>query len=310
MPRPDAPRDDRVVLVEGPWTHRDVSANGARFHVAELGDGPLVLLIHGFPQFWWAMRHQMVAVAEAGYRAVSVDLRGYGGSDKPPRGYDAFTLASDVAGLVRALGEPNAILLGHDLGGTAAWTTSVLHADVVRGLVVLAAAHPRRMRNTLRSDPAQVAASRYLLGFQRPWVPERQLVRDDAALVAKMLRTWSAPGWLDVEAERRYRDHMQILHVPHSVLEYYRWAMRSQVRPDGLRFAKAMKAPVLAPTLQLHGSLDPNVLSRTAQGSGRYVSGSYEWRLIDGAGHFLQEEAAKVVNAEILRWLDELDRTR
>jgi len=99
-----APRSGDPVYIDGPWTHRSVSANGTRFHVAERGDGPLVLLLHGFPEFWWAWRHQLISLSEAGFRAVAVDLRGYGGSDKPPRGYDLITAAADAAGLVRSLG--------------------------------------------------------------------------------------------------------------------------------------------------------------------------------------------------------------
>ena len=96
------------VRIDGPWTHRDVAANGARFHIAEMGDGPLVLLLHGFPQFWWTWRHQLTALADAGYRAVAMDLRGVGGSDRTPRGYDPANLALDITGVVRSLGEPDA----------------------------------------------------------------------------------------------------------------------------------------------------------------------------------------------------------
>ncbi len=105
-----------VIQISGPWSHRSVTANGTRFHVASMGDGPLVLLLHGFPEFWWTWRHQLVALADAGYRAVAVDLRGYGGSDKPPRGYDLMTAAADIAGLIRALGEANAVVVGPRLG--------------------------------------------------------------------------------------------------------------------------------------------------------------------------------------------------
>lgn len=311
MPGPDSTNGQAHVLVEGPWTHREISANGMRFHAAELGEGPLVLLLHGFPQFWWAMRHQMEALAHAGYRAVAPDLRGYGESDKPPRGYDAFTLASDVGGMIRALGARDAVIVGHDWGGFAAWSTAVLHPEPVRGLVTLSAPHPRRFRNTLVTEPrGQLRASAHLLGFQRPWVPERQLVSDDAAAIGRMLHSWSAPGWPDAESEHRYREHMLLPHVAHSALEYYRWVLRSQLRPDGQRFMRLLGQPVGVPTLQLHGALDSCVLPRTAAGSGRYVGGPYTWRLVEGAGHFPHEEAPKVVAGEILHWLDELDRSR
>src|SRR6185369_3744828 len=137
--------DESVVLVEGPWTHRFVGANGSRFHVVEAGTGPLVLFLHGFPEFWWAWHDILPQVADAGFRAVAVDLRGYGASDKPPRGYDGYTLAADVVGLIRALGERTAALVGVGYGGLAAWASAALHERVIRRLVILGAAHPLRM---------------------------------------------------------------------------------------------------------------------------------------------------------------------
>src|SRR5690349_6774150 len=144
---------DAVVQIGGPWTHRSVSANGTRFHAAEAGDGPLVLLLHGFPEFWWTWRHQLTALPEAGFRAVAVDLRGYGGSDKPPRGYDLVTAAADAAGLIRALGEANAIVVGHGLGGLIAWTVAAYNPKVVRRLAVVSVAHPMRMRAEMLAGP-------------------------------------------------------------------------------------------------------------------------------------------------------------
>lgn len=114
-------------------SHRDVAANGARFHIAELGEGPLVLLLHGFPQFWWTWRHQLTALADAGFRAVAMDLRGVGGSDRTPRGYDPANLALDVTGVIRSLGEPDAALVGHDLGGYLAWTAAVMRPSWCAG---------------------------------------------------------------------------------------------------------------------------------------------------------------------------------
>src|SRR6201996_213176 len=142
-----------AIAISGPWTHRTVSANGTRFHVASLGDGPLVLLLNGFPEFWWTWRSQLVSLAAAGYRPVAADLRGYGGSDKPPRGYDLITAAADVAGLIRALGEANAVVVGHDWGGLVAWSVGAYFPKVVRRLAVVSAAHPLRARAALFAEP-------------------------------------------------------------------------------------------------------------------------------------------------------------
>ena len=144
-----------VIQITGPWTHRSVTANGTRFHVVSMGEGPLVLLLHGFPGWTW--RHQLVSLAEAGYRAVAVDLRGYGGSDKPPRGYDLITAAADAAGLVRALGEANATIVGHDWGGLTAWTLAAYFPKAVRRLAVVSMAHPLRMRTRVLSSPFTIS---------------------------------------------------------------------------------------------------------------------------------------------------------
>jgi pimeloyl-ACP methyl ester carboxylesterase len=114
-----------------------VAANGARFHVAVAGDGPLVLLLHGFPTFWWTWRHQLPALAEAGYRVAAMDLRGFGASDKPPRGYDPRTMAEDASGVIRSLGDRDAVVVGQGLGGLVAWTLSVVHPRQVRRLVAV-----------------------------------------------------------------------------------------------------------------------------------------------------------------------------
>jgi pimeloyl-ACP methyl ester carboxylesterase len=294
--------EEKAVLLDGPWTHRDVNANGIRLHIAEAGSGPLVMLVHGFPEFWWSWHHQLVSLAEAGYHVVAPDLRGYGASDKPPRGYDAPTLSADLAGLVRALGERDAIFVGHDWGGHLAWSTAALHPNVVRRLVVLSIAHPLRMQEAMFSDRRQRKASRYILRFQLPWAPERWIVANDAANVGSLLHSWGGPGFPDAETERNCREAMQIRYAPHRSLEYYRWAVRSLRRSDGRRYRQAMTAPVTAPTLQLHGAVDPCVLAATAVGSSRYVAAEYEWMLLDGVGHFPHQEVPDLVTKELLRW--------
>ena len=193
--------DASAVLVDGPWTHRVVSANGIGLHVAEAGTGPLVLLLHGFPEFWWTWRHQLVGLADAGFRVVAPDLRGYGASDKPPRGYDAVTLAADVAGLVRALGERDATIVGHDWGGLLAWTVGTLHPRVVRRLAVLGAAHPAPAARGPAHRPARPAPGQRL----RVRVPDPALRRVAADPGRRRVRRPAAGALVrpDLAAHRR-----------------------------------------------------------------------------------------------------------
>ena len=297
--------EDSVVLHDGPWTHRDVSANGIRLHVTECGTGPLVVLLHGFPQYWWAWRHQLTGLADAGFRVAAPDLRGYGGSDKPPRGYDSMTAADDVAGLIRTLGEKDAVVVGHGWGGHIAWTVAAKHPTVVRRLAVLSAPHPLRWTQALLRDAEQRRASGYVARFQLPWQPERWMVADDAANVARIMTAWGGPRFPHAETDRAWREAMLILGAPHCALEYYRWAVRSAARSDGRRFRRLLRRPLDVATLQLHGALDRCVLPRTAQGSSRHVAGSYEWRILDGVGHFPAEEAPDAVTGELVRWCKE-----
>ena len=298
--------DESCVLLDGPWTHRFVSANGSRFHVVEAGTGPLVLFLHGFPEFWWAWEPQLVAVADAGFRAVAVDLRGYGASDKPPRGYDAYTMAADVTGLIRALGERSATLVGTGFGGMLAWTTAAFHPQIVKRLVVSGAAHPLRARTAVFADPrGQLAAAAPMLKFQIPRY-EHVLTRDGAAPIGEFLRDWGGPAWVRSadfpDYVQKCRDAFQIPQVAFCALEAYRWAFRSVLRLHGYRFVKLLQKPIVTPTLQLHGAVDPAILPRTAQGSGRYVLAAYEWRILRGVGHFPHREAPDLVTGEILRW--------
>ncbi|MFC5801876.1 alpha/beta fold hydrolase [Streptomyces formicae] len=161
--------------------HRFVEVNGIRLHVAEQGEGPLILLLHGFPECWYSWRHQFAPLAEAGYRVVAPDQRGYARSDAPEdvAAYSLLHLVGDVVGLIHALGEERAVVVGHDWGGPVAWTTALLRPDLVRGVAGLSV--PPRRRGPVPPIPTLRSAfgdSFYQVYFQRPGVADRELAED------------------------------------------------------------------------------------------------------------------------------------
>jgi pimeloyl-ACP methyl ester carboxylesterase len=301
--------DASSVRLPGPWTHRAVSANGIRLHVAECGEGPLVVLVHGFPEFWWSWRHQLTALAGHGYRAVAVDLRGYGDSDKPPRGYDLWTLAGDVAGLIRALGESRAHVVGHDWGGLVAWTLTALHPLRVESLTVLGAPHPLAVRSSVVRDLAGQgrATASYALGFQLPRLPERSLRIHDGARVERIMRRWAGADWAASDdfaaAVAQCRRAVQVPGVVHCAMEYYRWALRSQARIEGRRFAAAVARVPEVPVLQIHGADDPCLLTRTAAASQRWAGPRHTLEVLADTGHFPHEEHPAAVNDLVTAFL-------
>lgn len=302
------PVDAAFVEIDGPWEHKFVAANGARFHVAELGDGPLVLLLHGFPQFWYTWRHQMVAIAGAGFRVAAMDLRGYGGSDKPPRGFDTYMSTLDTASVIRALGETEAVVIGQGLGGWIAWSMPTFRPDVTRAIGSLSMPHPRIMRRATWANRPQRLASRWIVDLQWPLRPERAMARSQD-YVESLLTAWSSPfgDYPSSEDVERYAKAMQIPFVAHSAAEHYRWLGRSSIRPDGPMFMRRIRRGVHVPVLQLQGSDDRCILRSATTGSGAYVSRSYTYVPVERAGHFLTEEAPEVVSAAIVEWLGTLD---
>jgi pimeloyl-ACP methyl ester carboxylesterase len=295
------------VLIEGPWTHRLVSAHGARFHAAVTGpdDGaaPLVVLLHAFPQFWWAWRHQLVALAEAGYRAAAIDLRGFGASDKPPIGHSTPALVRDVAGVIRSLGARDAVVVGHGLGGTIAWSMPTLTPGVTRAVAVLANPHPVTL-HTIRPRMLPVGSIAQVLKFQLPWFPERAL--RDGSLVEYVLRSWAAPGW--EPPVERYVAAMRLPFVAHSAMEHLRWLVRSTPRPDGGRYLAAVRAPITVPVLAIEGAQDRFLGHSTARRDSAFTADGFRSEQIAGAGHFLPEEAPDRVSEVLLDWLEGLSR--
>ena len=165
-----------VPPASGTWEDGWSDGAGVRLHHVSAGRGPLVLLLHGFPDFWYGWRRQLPALAAAGFRAVAPDLRGYNLSERPARvaDYRIERLADDVAALVRALGADRAHVVGHDWGGLIAWQLAMRHPQVVDRLAILNAPHPARFRRLLL-DPRQGLRSWYVAFFQLPWLPERVL---------------------------------------------------------------------------------------------------------------------------------------
>lgn len=318
-----APPGPSITRIAGPWRHHDVHANGIRFHVVEADQPterdrtpasakPLVIMLHGFGSFWWSWRHQLRGLSEV--RLVAVDLRGYGGSDKPPRGYDGWTLAGDTAGLIRALGHTSATLVGHADGGLVCWATAMLHPRRVRALALVSSPHPaalRRAAMTRRDQSRALLPS--LLSYQVPMLPERRLTRHHGAELEALVRSRSGPRWTAsadfAESMGHLRQAIQIPGAAHCALEYQRWAVRSQLRGEGRRFMRAMEQPVGIPLLHLRGDADPYVLvdpvARTERYAphGRFVS-------LSGAGHFGHEESPDEVNTQLSRFLTQVYANR
>ena len=291
------------VLVPGPWRHEFVPANGARFHVALAGpddrQAPLVMLLHSFPQFWWAWRHQLVALGEAGYRVAAMDLRGTGASDKPPLGYDVPTRTRDVAGVIRSLGAERATVVGHGLGGSVAWSMAALQPVVTAAVGAVAAPHPARLHVSLRSllTPRGVAR---LAQLQVPFLPERSLTRTD--LLGQLLREWGATAWEDGVVDT-YRTALQVPFAVHNSLEALRWYASAMPSGSGRRYLSAVRAPISVPALQIHGARDGLFRADLADVDSTALCRDLRYEPVAGAGHFVPEEAPDLVTEILLEWL-------
>lgn len=315
-----------MTRIAGPWRHLDVHANGIRFHVVEAVPNqsadqndapsatvqPLVMLLHGFGSFWWSWRNQLRDLTEA--RLVAVDLRGYGGSDKPPRGYDGWTLAGDTAGLIRALGHSSATLVGHAEGGLACWATALLHPRLVRAIALINSPHPAALRrSTLTRRGQGCALLPTLLRYQLPIWPERLLTRNNAAEIERLVRSRSSAKWVASEDFATTIDHLRIaIQIPaaaHCALEYQRWAVRSQLRNEGHRFMRLISRQLSVPLLHVRGDADPYLLADSVDRTRHYAPHGH-YVSISGAGHFSHEETPEETNRYLIRFLEQVHGTR
>lgn len=306
--------DSASLLLTGPWQHRFVAANAARFHVTLAGpedrDAPLVVLLHGVPQHWWSWRHQLPALADAGYRVAAMDMRGTGGSDKPPQGYDVPTLTADVAGVIRSLGAPRAVVVGNGTGGEVAWAMAAMQRDVVHAVAALSAPHPLDAR-TGPMGSVSPSAARRLAFAQLPSAPERALTR--GTLLRQLFSEWGGrPGWMPRDDEAVYLDAVRVPFAAHSQMEQLRWLWRSLPRLDGRRYMARLAETRPLPALQVHGLRDglrPAHKAPISSDVAALVGPDYHLELLPGVGHFLPEEAPDEVTGILLRWLDRVAPT-
>lgn len=277
-----------------------MSANGARFHVASMGRGPLVLLVHGCPEFWWSWRDQLPAVADAGYRAVAVDLRGFGASDKPPAGYDIPTACDDLAAIIRCLGHDRAAIVGQGLGGWVSWSMPSLRPDVTAAIAPVGVPHPAVVHSSLWRHPRQWRANRYLRLMQAPFAPERQHLTVD-----RRLREWSGPddAWLTADVISRYTAAMAVPFAGHAAAEYLRWFHRCRGSPSGIRYLHRVREAIGVPVLHVRGELDPTSLPALTGESRRLTKGALQTTEVVGVGHFVPEEAPEALNSLLTPWL-------
>lgn len=277
-----------------------MSANGARFHVASMGRGPLVLLVHGCPEFWWAWRDQLPAVAAAGYRAVAVDLRGFGASDKPPAGYDVPTACDDLAAIVRSLGHDRAAIVGHGLGGWLTWSMPGLRPEVTAAIVPVGAIHPAVVHGAAWRHPRQWRANRHLRMMEAPFASERQHLT-----VARRLREWSGADheWLHPEVVARYTEAMAVPFAGQAAAEHLRWFHRCRVTPSGIRYLHRVREAITVPVLHVRGEQDPTFLPALTGESRRFTKGALQTTEVSGVGHFVPEEAPEAMNSLLIPWL-------
>ena len=285
-----------IVLLAGPAgaAHRDlydrvrdgyVDNNGVRIHYASLGRGPLIVMIHGFPDFWYTWRDQMAALSHH-YQVVAIDQRGYNLSDKPQgvEQYGLLLLASDVAAVIHDVGRDRAVIVGHDWGGEVAWIFAIVYPAMTERVATLNAPHPRCLFRELRDNPAQEAASAYARAFQQPGA--------ENTLTAEGLAAWVR----DPVARERYVEAFRRSDFT-AMLNYYRQNYPRAPYPD------VALPQIQPPVLMIYGLADPFLLSSGLDGTWQWLDQSLTLVTVPGVGHFVQQDASAAVTRALKTWL-------
>jgi epoxide hydrolase 4 len=278
-----------------PLEHQEIPTNGIRLHVVQTGPvtGPLVLLLHGFPEFWYGWRYQLPSLAAIGYRIWAPDQRGYNLSDKPPgiAAYRLEVLAADVLGLLDATGQEKASIVGHDWGGVVGWWLASHAPHRLERMVVINAPHGAVMRQHLRRHPAQWLKSAYIGFFQLPWIPELVSRMGHWRLLVRALQQSSRPGTFTTADLEHYRQAWAHPQGYHAMLNWYRAAVR---KPPSF----PVHRPITVPTLLIWGALDVFLSREMAQSSIALCQGGQLAMLEEGT-HWVHHEEAARVNALI-----------
>ena len=264
-------------------THHRAAVNGVEIHYVEAGRGPLVVLLHGFPEFWYSWRHQIQALSSSGLRVVAPDLRGYNESSKPPDAgdYRLKTIATDIISLIELLGGP-CILVGHDWGGVVSWLVAMMRPDLIRKLAILNTPHPVPFLRELRRSMRQKLKMAYQLFFQPPLVPE-MLMRPLLPLLLRFAGRFTR----DEIAE--YRNAWRDPASRRAMANYYRSVRRHRGE------LKQLIRPIDMPVMLIWGAREPVFMRATTEDFGEYVPDLRIVRIAD-AGHFVQTDAAPIVS--------------
>ncbi len=269
--------------------HHYVDSDGTSIHYVTLGEGPLVVMIHGFPDFWYTWRDQMMALAAEGYRVAAMDTRGYNRSDQPERveDYAMPLLVGDVAAVIADQGVERAIVVGHDWGGMIAWNVAMHRPDVVARLIVLNLPHPKGLTRELANNPEQTRNSQYARNFQAEGSHER--------LSAAGLALWVR----DEAARARYIEAFERSSL-FGMMAYYK---ANYPRPPYQEIPDADVVRIGAPVLQIHGLEDQYLLAPALDGTWEWLDADYTLVTLPGISHFVQYEASQAVSQAILAWL-------
>ena len=299
--------------IEEPWTHGRAILDDVGLHYVEAGElgDPLVVLLHGFPEFWYAWRRQIPALADAGFHVVAPDMRGYNRSSKP-RGVDSYRLerlTADVVGLIEQFECETATIVGHDWGGVVAWELDHRHPSVVERLVVMNAPHIDRFERELHR-PAQLARSWYAGAFQLPKLPEFVLQGNERWWLGAMLRRGPTnPAAFDETDIERYERAISHPGALTAALNYYRAFGRTQLSRHLGVFGSGGQtggraATIDVPTLLIWGERDPALGVTLTEGLDRWVPDIRVERLPD-ASHWVQNDAPDRVNDLLVAFVGE-----